>query len=194
MAISNGDQNDSTIDSNNSKDFNARLVVRPFDKCYDWLHGLQFGASYGVGMEGLPSGGTVAVSPSTLTTPSTFEWFAYNSGVAADGVRTRLSPELEYFHGSFGFATQYFVENQRLQAGELPLKPLFTVHTTASTSCSVTCSLAKSGTTTRSRSTRSALSCRIPVATPGAWEILWRVSRLDMGPNADLDADDRFLQ
>ena len=62
-------------------------------------------------MEGLPSGGTVA-QPSTLTTPATFEWFAYNSLVAADGIRTRISPELEYFRGPFGFATQNFAEEQ----------------------------------------------------------------------------------
>ncbi len=183
VAISNGDQNDSTIDSNNSKDFNTRMVVRPFDKCYDWLHGIQFGASYGVGIEGLASGGTVAVSPTTLTTPSTFEWFAYNSGVAADGVRTRFSPELEYFHGSFGFATQYFQENQQLQAGELPLKPLVHVQTTG---YYVMFSYLLTG-EERYDYTQQIDPIRpfmpySPIATPGAWEILWRISRLDMDP------------
>src|SRR5262249_44720057 len=105
-------------DSNNKKDFNTRMVVRPFNSPdFDLLRGLQFGCSYGVGIEGISSGtiGTVGVNPSTYTTPSTFEWFAYNSGVLANGVRTRCSPELEYFHNSFGFATQYFVDNQQLQ-------------------------------------------------------------------------------
>ncbi len=130
IAISNGDQNDSTIDSNNQKDVNTRMVVRPFnDPDFDLLRGLQFGCSYGVGIEGLASGGSVAVVPSTLTTPSTFQWFAYNSLVAADGVRTRVSPELEYFHGSFGFATQYFEMDQQLHAQELVGRPIVKVHT-----------------------------------------------------------------
>ena len=52
VAISNGVQNDSTVDSNNSKDFNARIAVRPFnDPDFCLLKGLQFGISYGVGIE-----------------------------------------------------------------------------------------------------------------------------------------------
>ena len=44
VAVSNGDPNDSTIDDNNDKDFNARVVFRPFydpDGCgvLQWLAG-----------------------------------------------------------------------------------------------------------------------------------------------------------
>src|SRR5262249_48217851 len=66
LAIGNGDQNDSTIDSNNAKDFNCRMVVRPFnDPYFCLLRGLQIGSSYGVGIE------NQAVSPNALTTPLT---------------------------------------------------------------------------------------------------------------------------
>jgi phosphate-selective porin OprO/OprP len=186
IALSNGDQNDSTIDTNNQKDVNTRMVVRPFNSPdFDLLKGLQFGCSYGVGLEGLPSGGTIAVSPSTLTTPSTFEWFAYNSLVAADGVRTRVSPELEYFHGSFGFATQYFVMNQRLLAGELPGKPIENVHTDGFyVMASYLLTGEKRYDYTQQIDPITPFSPYSPICNPGAWEILWRVSRLDMSPNA----------
>ena len=122
VAISNGDQNDSTIDSNNSKDFNTRIAVRPFnDPCWGLLRGLQVGLSYGAGIE------NQSVSPNVLTTPATVEWFVYNNGVLANGVRTRISPELVYFHGPFGFATQYFQEEQQLQASST--KPVVSVAT-----------------------------------------------------------------
>ena len=42
-------------------------------------------------------------------------WFAYNTGVGANGVRDRISPELAYFYHSFGFASQYYHEDQILQ-------------------------------------------------------------------------------
>ena len=110
VAISNGDQNDSTIDSNNGKDLNSRIAIRPFnDPCFDLLRGLQVGFSYGVGTE------NQAITPNTITTPATVVWFQYNSGVLANGYRTRASPELAYFRQSFGCAAQYYRENQEVQ-------------------------------------------------------------------------------
>ena len=178
LAISNGDQNDSTIDSNNSKDFNTRLVVRPFnDPCFDLLRGLQFGVSYGVGIE------NQAVSPNTLSTPATVEWFAYNNGVLANGVRSRASPELEYFHGPLGFATQYFIEDQQLQASAA--KPLFHVQ---SNGFYAMASYLLTGETrvdyTQQISPLRPFQPYAPVAMPGAWEVLLRVSRLDVDPAA----------
>ena len=164
------------------------MVVRPFnDPDFDLLKGLQFGCSYGVGPLRPPHpGGTVAVSPSTLTTPATFEWFAYNSLVAADGVRTRVSPELEYFHGSFGFATQYFVMNQQLLAGELAGKPIVTVHTDG---FYVMASYLLTGEQrydyTEQIDPITPFSPHSPICNPQRLgNILWRVSRLDMSPNA----------
>ena len=55
-------------------------------------------------------------TPPTITTPATVTWFAYNTGVTANGVRHRISPELVYFYHSLGFAAQYYHQDQKLQA------------------------------------------------------------------------------
>src|SRR5262249_8634128 len=38
-----------------------------------------------------------------------------NATVRADGLRNRWSPELSYFYGGLGFATQYFYQDQHLR-------------------------------------------------------------------------------
>jgi len=139
-----------------------------------------------VGIEGIAPGtsGTSAVSPSVLTTPSTFEWFTYNSGVIANGVRTRFSPELEYFHGSLGFATQYFVQDQQLQATATRVGPVVHVQTNgfyAMTSYLLTGEQRTDY--TQQIAPLRPFSASSPIATPGAWEILWRISRLDVDPD-----------
>ena len=91
------------------------------------LRHLQFGVSGGAGIE------EEAISPNTITTPATVEWFIYNSGssttanlttgkvtttstsVLADGLRTRVTPELTYFYHSLGFAAQYYQEDQEMR-------------------------------------------------------------------------------
>ncbi len=192
FAISNGDQNDTGVDSNNAKDFNTRMVVRPFDKDDEWLHGVQFGCSYGVGIEGAPYGtNNVAPNPSTLVTPAQFEWFAFSTttGSAAlqAGERTRVSPELEYFHGPLGFATQYFEMNQQFQ--------LSTAHSHAVTvpfnGFYIMGSYLLTGETrydyTEQIDPINPFLPYAPVASPGAWELLFRVSRLDLGPQVFTD-------
>ena len=115
-AVSNGDPNDSSIDDNNDKDFNARVVVRPF---YDVdgaeiLNGWRIGISGSFGVEN-DTVSTTSSTPPTITTPATVTWFAYNSGVIANGVRHRISPELVYFYRSLGFASQYYYQDEKLQ-------------------------------------------------------------------------------
>ena len=81
VAVSNGDSNDSTFDNNNHKDFNGRLVFRPFygpEEC-DVLRGLSVGISGGVGVENEPLSSTSSTPP-TITTPATVTWFAFTGG------------------------------------------------------------------------------------------------------------------
>jgi phosphate-selective porin OprO/OprP len=127
LAISNGDQNDSTIDDHNNKDFNGRIDMRPFNDPEGWdlVRYFGIGISGGVGVEEDALGTTS--SPSIITTPATVTWFAYNSGVLANGLRDRVSPEVTYFYHSFGFASQYFQENQMLQLSAT--KPIVDVPT-----------------------------------------------------------------
>ena len=80
VAVSNGEINGNT-DTNNDKDINGRIAVRPFndpDCCSIFRH-LQFGISRGWGIENEP------INPTTLKTPATVPWFAYKSGVRAEG-------------------------------------------------------------------------------------------------------------
>ena len=126
VAASNGDPNDSSIDDNNDKDFNARAVIRPFydlEGC-DLLRGWQIGIAGSFGVEN-DSVSTTSSTPPTITTPATVTWFAYNSGVVANGARHRISPELVYFYHSLGFAAQYYHQDQNLQASST--KPIVNV-------------------------------------------------------------------
>ena len=110
VAVSNGEINGNT-DTNNHKDLNGRIAIRPFNDPERWevLRRLQFGISGGYGIENEP------ISPNTLKTPATVPWFAFNSTVRADGLRWRLSPEVAYFYHSFGLAAQYYRQEQQLR-------------------------------------------------------------------------------
>ena len=125
FAVSNGNPNDTGVDDNNDKDLNGRIVVRPFygDEC-ELLRGLRIGISGSIGVENDTVSSTSSTPP-TITTPATVTWFAYNSGVLANGVRHRISPELVYFYHSFGFASQYYHQDQDLQASSA--KPIVNV-------------------------------------------------------------------
>src|SRR5205085_2439287 len=110
LAVSNGEIN-GDIDNNEHKDFNARVAIRPFNSpaFLPTARGLQLGASGGVGVQ------QEAVNPLTLRTPATVPWFVYNATVRADGVRSRVSPEVAYFFDSLGLAAQYLHAEQELR-------------------------------------------------------------------------------
>jgi phosphate-selective porin OprO/OprP len=118
-------------------------------------------------------------APNTLKTPATVPWFTYNSTVRADGERTRLSPELTYFYHSFGFAAQYYREEQKLQPSA-----------TGPAENVVTNGFYVMGSYLLTGEHRFDYSEQIeplrnfdphrPCCAPGAWEILYRVSRLDL--------------
>ena len=181
FAICNGDPNDSTLDDNNDKDLNGRVVLRPFydaDNC-GALDGLRLGISYGIGVENDTVSSTSSTPP-TITTPATVTWFAYNSGVVANGVRHRISPELVYFYRSLGFAAQYYHQDQGLQASST--KPIVNVGIDG---YYVMATYLLTG------EQRTGYSQQIdplrpfdpsaPIASPGAWELVFRVDRLEVG-------------
>ena len=155
VAISNGDSNDSTLDNNDHKDFNGRLVLRPFNdpEGCEVLRGLSFGLSGGVGVENEPLS-TTSSTPPTITTPATVTWFAYNTGVIANGVRDRISPEVTYFYHSLGFASQYYQQDQLIQPRPR-LPPWWTYQSTDITFWRRISSQESNGPTTASRSSRS---------------------------------------
>ena len=88
LSVSNGEQN-GDADTNESKDVNGRVAIRPFARWEENpLRRLQFGMSGGWGIENEPA------NPNLLRTPVGVQFFKFNSNVRADGVRSRLSPEL----------------------------------------------------------------------------------------------------
>jgi len=187
VAISNGEINGNAEPSfaaagteHNDKDLNARIAIRPFGgpEGDDLLRHLQFGISGGWGVDDQVISSTDLSTPSILKTPATVEWFAYRSAVTADGLRTRLSPELVYFYHSLGFAAQYYREQQKLAptAGG--------VQTVDTDGFYVMGSYLLTGEQRTEYSQQIEPICPFnpscPGCSPGAWELVFRVSRLDM--------------
>ena len=118
VAVSNGTR-DGDADTNNSKDVNARVAVRPFATREGSLfQRLQFGIATGYGNQREP------VNPTGLRTPDGVTFLQFNSGVLADGGRFRVSPEVAYFAGSFGMSAQYFHMSQRLRTATGVAQPI----------------------------------------------------------------------
>lgn len=170
----NGDQ-----DTDKNKEMAGRIAVRPLRDLGlpDWAEGLQLGIAGTFGNDF----GTLA--PTTLKTPAFVPWFQFVPAARPDGVRTRWSPEAVYYYGPFGFATQYFEEHQELlaPAGKA----------TSATAVNVSyrggylmATLFLTG------EEREAFSHPITPLRPfdpptgfgpGAWELVGRVSRLELG-------------
>jgi phosphate-selective porin OprO/OprP len=183
VAVSNGDQNDSTIDTSNHKNFNGRIACRPFNDPEGWeiLRGFGVGISGGVGVEKEALGPTT--NPSIITTPATVTWFAYNTGVLENGVRDRISPEVVYFYHSLGMAWQYYQEDQMLQLSAT--KPIVEVPTDGYY-LMVTYLLTgeqRTDYTQQIDPIRPFNPCA-PITSPGAWELVFRVERLEVGQEA----------
>jgi phosphate-selective porin OprO/OprP len=111
VSVSNGEINGNSVDTNNHKDVDGRVAVRPFnyEDASPWFRGIQVGVSGGFGIE------QEAINPTTLRMPDTVPYFNFNSTVRADGLRTRLCPELAYFNGPFGLFAQYYEEHQDMR-------------------------------------------------------------------------------
>jgi phosphate-selective porin OprO and OprP len=145
------------------------------------LHGLQAGIAGSVGVEN-DSLSSTSSTPPIITTPATVTWFAYNPSVAANGVRHRISPELVYFYHSFGFAAQYYHQDIKMQRSANPIVdvPIDSYYAMA------TYLLTGEHRTEYSQQIdplRPFDPCA-PVASPGAWELVFRVDRLEVGKQA----------
>ena len=176
IAVSDGEINSTGSDSNNGKDVNARIAFRPFNSPDGgFLRYLEFGVSGGWGVENEALNTTT--NPITYKTPATVPWFSYKSGVTADGLRTRLSPELVYYYRSLGFAAQYYKEEQELQA-----TPATAIQNVQIDGFYVMGSYLLTGEErtdyTQQIEPLRSFDPHCPACCPGAWEVLYRVSRL----------------
>jgi len=188
VAVSNGDSNATTLDNNDHKDFNGRLVLRPFfdPEGHGLLNGLSIGISGGVGVENEPLN-TSSSTPPTITTPATVTWFGFigSGGTAtANGVRDRISPEVTYFYHSLGFASQFYQQDQLFQLS-LPKSPLVDVSFNGYYAM-VTYLLTGEQRHEYSEQIDPLLpfDFAAPIASPGAWEFVLRVDRMEVGQSA----------
>jgi phosphate-selective porin OprO/OprP len=180
VSISNGEINGDSTDLNNHKDVDARVAIRPLNDPdnYEWLRYFGVGVSGGFGIEQEP------INPSSLKTPDTVTFFTFNSTVRADGLRTRLCPELTYFAGPVGFLAQYYDEHQ-------DMSPTATGHGSGIVEDVPFRGYLFLGTCLLTGETRTTYSEQIfplrnfdprhPISCPGAWELVARVSHLDVG-------------
>ena len=91
------------LDANDGKDVAARLIVRPFvHRTSSPMRGLGVAFSASSGRQA----GASAL-PVFRTATAQQQFFSYTTGVAADGIRTRYSPQVFYFHGRFGAWAEY---------------------------------------------------------------------------------------
>lgn len=90
------------LDTSDSKDVSGRIVVKPFNKiATSPLRGLGFAVA---GSTGRQSG---AAALATLRTASLEQPYFSYGGAVADGVRTRYSPQVFYYHKAFGGFGEY---------------------------------------------------------------------------------------
>jgi phosphate-selective porin OprO and OprP len=107
------------VDNNDGKDISGRVIVRPFNKHTDAvLRGLGFGLA---GSRGAAAG--VLALPLFRTQTLQQPYFSYaitgSNPVAADGTRFRYSPQVWYFHKSFGGWAEYVKTTTPLRHGDV---------------------------------------------------------------------------
>ncbi|MBD9478283.1 porin [Pseudoxanthomonas sp. PXM02] len=91
----------------------GRLFVEPFKDSAGFWSGLGFGIGGSVG-------DTVGTGNNILPryrTPGQVQFFNYRSAVAADGKRTRWSPQGYFYRNGFGLLAEYIASKQELQVG-----------------------------------------------------------------------------
>ncbi|HET6323103.1 MAG TPA: porin [Planctomycetaceae bacterium] len=184
-SISNGEINGNFTDSNNHKDVDGRVALRPFNDPDNWeaIRYIGVGVSGGFGIE------QEAMNPNILRMPDTVPFLVFNATARADGLRTRLCPEFDYFWGPFGFLTEYYEQHQDIRASatgagahfleDVPFRGYMFLSTLFLTG--------------EKRTTYSQQIFPVhnfdpchPISCPGAWELVGRFSHLDVGDNVYL--------
>lgn len=173
VGIFNGGTN-SDMDTNNAFDGAARIVARPFnsDAFHQTLHGLQIGISGTFGQE------KESTVPSPFRTPGNVPWLQFFPAVVTYGTRTRWTPEVSYFFRGFGCAAQFLRLDQEMRPSLLsedivrvPMEGTYFLATYL---------LTGEERTTYSQAVKPLRPFHPsqPLAAPGAWELVVRVSHL----------------
>jgi phosphate-selective porin OprO/OprP len=182
FSVSNGEINGNT-DLNNNKDVNGRIALHPFgsEGQLPALRYLELGMSGTFGDQNQP------IQPNTLITPLGVRWFVFNPTVQAYGARSRWSPDASYFLGPLGVAAQYFHMDQEMIAAptgvaarkrlDVPFNGFYVLATLLLTG------ERRTGYSQAIDPVRP-FDARCPLSHPGAWELVGRVSRLDLAASA----------
>jgi phosphate-selective porin OprO and OprP len=105
-------------DTNDDKDYAARLFFQPFVQGTGMFKNLGFGVA---GSTGDQEGTTAAPNLPAFRTPGQQTFFSYRADgtvpntVIADGQRTRLSPQAYLYIGPFGLLTEYAISKQEVR-------------------------------------------------------------------------------
>jgi len=113
--IDGGDQS-VALDSNNDKEFTARVFAQPFKGNGSALAGLGVGlAGTSINQRGANTNSGTSQLPS-FRSFSQLNFFSYTTTAGqaayADGQRTRWSPQMYYYYGPFGLMAEYARESQ----------------------------------------------------------------------------------
>jgi phosphate-selective porin OprO/OprP len=100
-----------TADTNDNKDYMARIIAEPFKNTGNWLKGLGVGIAYSYGVQ---QGTVTAANLPQYKTVGQVNFFTYSSGAFADGERRRVSPQLYYYVGPFGLMGEYVAGTQQV--------------------------------------------------------------------------------
>ena len=111
--VFNGNIDNSTVDAdtNDQKDYLARVFAEPFRNGESLLKGLGVGISYGYGVQ---QGNVATPNLPNYRTVGQQSFFSYLGGAFADGERQRVSPQFYYFNGPLGLLGEYVASEQKV--------------------------------------------------------------------------------
>ena len=172
--------------NSNDIEFGGRLFWQPFKNDSDSrLRGLGFGAGGSYCNVSSNSAALPATTGGTLPgywTTGQQQFFAYNpllGPVVADGPHWRISPEAYYYVGPFGVQAEYIISDQRVQntfSGRSV--------TLENTAWQVTAQWMITGENASFNAITPARPFDLHAGGWGAWQLVARLSQLDMDPNA----------
>ena len=113
IGVFNGNIDNSTVDAdtNDQKDYLARVFAEPFRNSPGFFQGLGVGIAYGIGTQ---QGTLAAANLPQYKTVGQQNFFVYSAGAFADGTRERVTPQAYFFNGPYGLMAEYVASEQKV--------------------------------------------------------------------------------
>jgi phosphate-selective porin OprO and OprP len=199
-----GGNNSSGSEFDSNKEFTARLFANPFKDETNALSGLGFGIAGTFtnvdGERNLNFTDTSAADASRNGLPSYVTngqqtFFRYNSATVADGRRTRIAPQANYYYGSLGLIAEYARVSQEVSlssggsasAGGAGSNTVITPNTNKSLShdaWQIAASYLITGEDASFKGVKPKQDFDIDAGGWGAWELVARYSELNLDEDA----------